>query len=276
MTARLVVFDIETYRTRDLRAIERIKREALDKRPPGNAKREDKLAWDSQAARIERAMEAIDKTAVNVLLAEVLCVGWRADGDEQSRWCGVDECRGLEMLRDTWEHQTGSQTIWCGHNILGFDLPVLLNRWRRFGITPPTHFPQYNGRWIGRTYDTMTRTPCNNGLGMVSLDAVCAAYGVEGAKEMEWGGEPMCGARVGQVYEAGDFQAILDYCLLDVRVQETLYMVMTGNDTWGTYPREDDLAEQLAEIDAAGLSEGAKAIAKLNVLDAAGLLPRTA
>lgn len=292
----MLVLDIETYRTRCAGAIDRITEEVLARRPAQNTPKETKLEWDCDWARAARLEEALSKTAVDVLLAEPLCVCWRLDDWEdkygveamcdgewntdlhEPAWT-AEECFELErvMLCDLarqWGLQTGPETIWVGHNVQGFDLAVLMNRWRRHGIVPPPDFPRYvNGRWRGRIFDTMLMAPCKNGLGLVSCDDVCEAYGVQ-PEWYEWRGEPMDGSRVAEAYEAGAYGAILDYCHADVATEQRLYQQMTGNDSWGTYDRRSELAEQIKELKGSELSEGARAIAIVKLLEGAGLVPR--
>jgi hypothetical protein len=279
--ARLITLDIETYHTRNQVEIDRITTEALSAEPASNTRKDIKFEWDTEAARTERVRKALDKTAVDPLLAEPLCVCWIAD-DVAHR---IDMMRGdktgepdsaLANLAEALNTNAGPETIWIGHNILGFDLPVLLNAWRRAGIRPPLHFPTYgNGRWYGRVYDTMLRTPAKTPF--VSLDDACRAYGLGSAKQgVIRGEEPMDGSMVGAAYDAGDYDRIMDYCMHDCLITKHLYLAMTSGDTWGTWDTRDDVAQAVSEIEAAKMSEAAEAIAIRRVLDQAGLIPRAA
>lgn len=283
--ARLLVLDLETYRTRNPVLVERIRQEALDKRPAQNCLKELKTLWDTAGAREERAQEALGRTAVDVLLAEVLCCCWRADGapySVQGMYGPTGDKRGpepvaLELLAEQFEEQAGPETIWIGHNLGGFDLAVLLNRWRRHGIRPPAHFPKYtDDRWRGRIFDTMRRVPCKNGIGFVSLHDVCSAYGLRLPKETVWQGAPMDGSRVGVAYEAGEYDLILEYCDEDVVITEQLYQHITGGDTYSTYDKPDTIAAEIAEIENSDLPENTKKLSIYTVLDRAGLIPRVA
>ncbi|MEN6536473.1 MAG: hypothetical protein ABFD89_22650 [Bryobacteraceae bacterium] len=285
--AGLITFDIETCATRNLKASAKIAQEAMDKRPAKNAAKAIQEAWDTSEERQKRSEEAVSKTAVDPMLAECLVVVVMADVDFDGQHalddkpvvydCMTDgEREMLSVLADDLREHAGPETIWSGHNIAGFDLPVLLNRWLALGITPPMHFPQFMGRyWRGHVYDTMQRIPNNRG-GFVSLDDACSMFGMEGKPTM-WKGEPMTGARVGEAYESGEFKLICDYCAKDVEVERELYNRLTCNGTWGTYGVEDDeLAEEIAKLRASGLSESAKALAIMSVLEGAGRIPRVA
>lgn len=274
---RLHTLDIETSQTRNKSAVDAITEEVLAKRPAQNVAKEKKIEWDTESARDARVQEALAKTSLDVLLAEVLCVCWSTD-EAHYRVDGMteDQDEALRSLAEMWDEQAGPETIWIGHNIERFDMPILLNRWRRYHITPPEHFPRYhNGRWRGRIYDTMQMAPVQNGLGFVSCDALCQAYGVT-PKWVDWDGEPMDGSRVGEAYQAGQYDLILEYCDADVDTEHRLYMAMTGNDKWGTFDRRSALAEQIDELKQSELSEGARAIAILSILEGAGLVPRVA
>jgi len=131
-----------------------------------------------------------------------------------------------------------------------------------------------NGRWQGRVFDTMKRTPCSNGLGLVSLDNTCAAYGVP-LREVMWAGAPMEGSRVAEAFEAGAIETILEYCAEDVITELKLYGAMTFDFTWGTYGVGSEAAERVSEIERdETLTDTQKALAVYDVMNRAGLIPR--
>lgn len=275
MKARLLVIDVETYRTRNEVVAARIEQEAIEKEPANNTKRELKEVWNTEIARAMRAREAVAKTACDPLLAEPICVCWMTESGEP---CGVviNDAQDLLNARDELEALAGPETIWIGHNIAGFDLGVLFNAWTRNQIQPPEHFPMWHGRyWSGRVFDTMLRTPNRNGLGLISLDDACAAYGIE-VVETDWDGAPMDGSRVGEAFEAGLRDIIFEYCKGDVATEMSLYLVLTGGDRWGTYDRYSSLAVEVAEIEESELSPTQKALSIYSLLDRAGLIPRMA
>lgn len=278
--ARLLVFDVETVGTRNQNVVAQITEEALAKRPASNTKKEIKLQWDTEEARQARVREALEKTAVDPLLAEPIVVCWTAvDGAGFEMASGHTRLfapehteRALEALRADWEHVTDEGTIWVGHNIAGFDLPVLLNAWRRHRISPPSTFPVYvNGRWRGRVWDSMLRTPGKTPF--VSLDAVCQAYGLGAAKNVHWQGAPMDGSRVAAAYAEGAEDLLVSYCFADVDAELNLYLAMTGGDAYGTYDDRESVAGAIREVRESELSEGAKAVAIVNIMEGAGLVP---
>jgi hypothetical protein len=271
--ARTIVIDIETHKSRDEKVIERIRQEAFTKAPAKSASKATKLEFASEEAAEERFQEAWSKTAVDPMLAEILLVMFSEDLHEAEEFSvqRVSEGTMLEQLAARLDNVAGPETIWVGHNIEGFDLPVMLNRWRRFGITPPKHFPNFQrGRWAGRVFDTMLRTPARTPF--VSMEAACEAVGIA-MNAVLWQGEPMHGGRVEACYAAGDWETLLTYCEEDVVTTAKLYLAMTFQDSWGTFPRMD-LRERLLEIEQDRmLTAGQKAIAQIDILKGVGQWP---
>lgn len=273
--ASWLYFDIETYRTRVARVVEEITGEALAKRPAQNAAKELKAAWDTAEARIQRTREAVAKTAVDVTLAEPLSVAFAVDdGDVQARQIGFDpdaEANQLALLSEEWSDCADANTVWGGHNIEGFDLAVLLTRMRRHKVRPPAAFPTYrNRRWHGRTYDTMKRAPTSNGLDFIAVDVLCDRYGVVFPTHT-WNGQVVDGSMVGRMFEAKAWDDILEYNRQDVRGERMLVQAMTFGGEWGGFERAD-VYDQVAELRASELPEGARAIAIVKLLESAGMI----
>ena len=291
--ARLIVLDIETAPVQSDRIKTRVIQEAISREPASNTRKDLKDAWNTTEAREARGHEAWLKTAVDPLLAVPLCVCVHLDFPNGQPWQlytfdfmsdpsqpsdpseKSDPSDSLSTLAMSLDNFAGPASIWIGHNVLGFDLPILLNAWRRAAIKPPAHFPAYgNGRFLGRVYDTMLRTPGKTPF--VSLNDAAEAYGLGPIKTTMFCGVPMDGSRVFDAFQAGHFQEILDYCANDVLATRELYLVMTAQDTWGTYDTQDLLTDQLREIEESGHPESTQALAKLRVLENAGLIPRHA
>ena len=282
--ARLIVLDIETAPVQSPRIKTRVIQEAISREPASNTRRDIKDAWNTTQAREARGHEAWLKTAVDPLLAVPLCVCVHLDyPDATPNLFTFDfmsdplsgESDTLESLAEFLSEDSGPASIWIGHNILGFDLPVLLNVWRRTAIKPPAHFPAYgNGRFLGRVYDTMLRIPGKTPF--ISLNDAAEAYGLGPVKTTMFCGVPMDGSRVFDAFTAGKLQEILDHCANDVLAARELYLVMTSNDTWGTWDLTDAVASQIREIDESGHPESTRALAKIRVLENAGLIPHCA
>ena len=276
MAAKILCFDIETRATTEANLIARLEQEAFERRPVNNTLKTEKERWDTSQAQTERMHEAVQKTSVDCLYAEPICCVWRTEDDEagvDGVWLAADEAAGLRDLSERWEALTDAGTVWVGHNLLGFDLPILLNRFRRNCVPPPTCFPQYrDGRWIGRVWDTMLRTPAKTPF--ISLENASLAYGLPSAKNMMWRGEPMTGARVAEALAAGEDKMLVEYCATDVQADYELYLTQTFCGRWGTLDGRESLAAAIREIEAADFPQSAKDRGVLTLLDAAGMVPR--
>jgi predicted PolB exonuclease-like 3'-5' exonuclease len=269
-----MVLDIETVSTRNRELRLRVMNDAIEKRPAQNTLKELKVQWDTDEAKEARALEALDKTAVDPLLAEPIVCCFRADG----AGCALElyklEKAELVALREVLNDMTGAETIWIGHNVKGFDLPVLLNTWRRHGIAPPDHFPRFRGnRWCGRIYDTMENAPTKTPF--ESLDGLCQAYGLGSAKCFKTPhGVPMNGGMVGEMYDGGCYAEITAYCETDVEMEEKLYMAMTFEDTWGCFDEESDIVEAIANLQSdESLTDTQKKLHIYTILEKAGRIP---
>lgn len=282
MTARVVLIDIETIATRDPRLIEMIRRDAIAKEPANNTRTELKASWHSQDSRERRANEALAKTSVDVLRAEILCVGVIIDAEEphclSAMWPGETEQNMLEQLAEELRSKTTVETVWGGHAVEGFDFPILINRWRRFGIVPPESFPQpHHGKWRGRVYDTMQRIPSGHGLGMVSQRDACLAYGLSEPKSRVAlpDGRPMSGELVAEAFAAREYNTICNYCLDDMATLRELYNACTVGGEWGTWDTDAELELAISTIRASkDLPEQGKAQVILEVLAETGKIPR--
>lgn len=271
-----LVFDAEAYRTRNPVLVESISEKARNARPANNTRKDIKAAWDSPEATEERIYKALADTAKDPLRAEVLCIctadqdnyGGVFDAMTQDRRQALVEF--AEFIGDT----CGPETIFVGHNIIRYDLPLLLVEWQRHGIRAPDCYPVFRrmlgpGRWFGRVFDTLFNTP--SAAPFTSMDDACDLYGVVCA-DVDWQGEPMDGSRVGPAFEAGEFDTILRYCQQDVQGERDLYLAMTFGNTWGVWDTEDPVTAQLSEIAESKLTPAQKWISALPILQSAGLL----
>lgn len=275
--ASVIVFDIETYSTHDKAIIEEIRAEAVGKRPAQNTLKELKIAWDTTEARMRRGAEAVSKTALDPMLASVLVVAYNVDGVEHVTevFASNDaERAGLENLAEDWDDLIGPETLLVGHNIAGFDLPVLLGAWNRHDIVPPDFFPTFRrGKFFGNYYDTMEHIP-NNRAGFVSLDDACRAFGLPVAKGVMWEGQPMHGGRVAVAFERAEFELLQEYCAADVSAQLNLFLRLTHGGHYGLNLRADGIREALAPIwGNESLDRVQKKIASFDALNQMGFIP---
>ncbi len=276
--ASVIVFDIETYSTRSDALIEKVREEAVAKRPAQNLAKEKKIAWDTTEGRMRRGAEAVAKTALDPMLASVLVVAYSVDGQDcvTEVFASHDaERAGLENLAADWDDLIGPETLLVGHNIAGFDMPVLIGAWNRHDIEPPDFFPAFRrGKFFGNYYDTMEHIP-NNRAGFVSLEDACRALGLPSAKSCTWEGLEMHGGRVAEAFERAQFDLLREYCLADVEAELRLFLRLTHGGNYGLSRKGDGIREALAPIwDNDALDRVQKKIASFDALNQMGLIPR--
>ena len=108
-----------------------------------------------------------------------------------------------------------------GHNIIGFDLPFILQRClvNNIPVRPFVNLSEFNVRGV---YDTMHRWWLG-AKARVALDDIAWALGIESSKTDE-----VEGSRVFELYQQGRLAEIREYNLNDVRVTRKVYQRMVS------------------------------------------------
>lgn len=103
----------------------------------------------------------------------------------------------------------------CGHNVKGFDIPMLAKRMIMNGIKPPKILPSYDTKpWDIKALDTKEVWQYNSFGSIASLELMCVSLGIESSKNME-----VTGNKVHEAFwEKKDFEGIKKYCEKDVEV----------------------------------------------------------
>jgi DNA polymerase elongation subunit (family B) len=185
-----------------------------DAQPPANYKNPDAIAkWRAEDRAKERAMASL-----NLDLCRLVTVCYQPVGTTlyPTGWIArnVDEERS--MLKGLWDMlrgQYGPATLY-GHNILNFDVPVLLRRSLYLGVTPV----QYDlGKYRhDRIVDTQQILSYNGMLKYRSKNFYAKRFGIVEA------GDFITGADVGKCIARGDYETVLNHCRTDVRVEYRL------------------------------------------------------
>lgn len=281
MSAGVLYFDLETYRTRDEQVIESIRAEVAKKKPAKSWTKAETAAFLEPGAFEARLAAELSSTAKDPGLAEILCIAVAFDdGEPQSISAmgeGRSEAQALEAFVGLVQEHGSEETVWCAHNAEGFDLRVLLNRARRHRIAPGPMFPRfYRGRWFGtRIADTMLMVPSSSGANTISLVDACVAMGLPAPKTavaLE-DGRALCGALVGHAFETGQHEAILRYCVEDIQALRRLHQVCTFGGTWGTWAADSALEEDLDSILGTPLQPQTKLRMVLEHLATTGRIP---
>ena len=103
----------------------------------------------------------------------------------------------------------------CGHNVKGFDIPMLAKRMIMNGLLPPKILPGHDTKpWEIKALDTKELWQYGGYGSIASLELMCVCMGVESSKNME-----VTGNKVHEAYWTNkDIKGIVEYCEKDVLV----------------------------------------------------------
>jgi hypothetical protein len=103
----------------------------------------------------------------------------------------------------------------CGHNIKGFDIPMLAKRMMINGFAPPPIIPTADTKpWEIKALDTKEVWQYGGYGSIASLELMCVCLGVESSKNME-----VTGNKVHEAFwDKKDIKGIVEYCEKDVEV----------------------------------------------------------
>ncbi|MCO6407318.1 3'-5' exonuclease family protein [Hoeflea alexandrii] len=201
--------DIETIPTADPIIIERV---AANVTPPASMKKADTIAaWEAEK-KPEAVAEAVSKTGLNGAYGHVAFIGFALDDDPVECWSWPlyhEDERALlagfsEALSDI---PFGRIPTIVGHNIANFDLRFLWQRAIVLGVRMPSWFPRDPKPWGDDVFDTMTKWA--GARDYIKMDELCFALGIDGKGDID-------GSMVGELFAAGEYQKIADYCIDDV------------------------------------------------------------
>lgn len=258
MGVKRVVFDCETVGPNDPEILAGIAEGLKDEEPPTQVRRGGEAwdvleelgaseyyaelkkgkteyleeIWPQEATLAARLKIAVRKMALDPLFARVVTIGVAEDdGAPYGLTVAGDDAESeryvLERFAARVNEVAGSETVWIGHNVIGYDIPLLISRMRFHEIDPPAHFPWWaRGRMRGgRVFDTMREVATSQPF--TSADKASLSLGCGLVKVIEWQGEPMNGKRVADAYEAGELDLIERYCLADVAATRRMAERMT-------------------------------------------------
>lgn len=202
-----IVIDIETVGPSDWPAVDDSTREYLVDRWEKNDRIVTPTEPDECAARC----------ALEPGMARIVAVGvWSVDKDRGVALVeGRDGGEG-DILCDFWSKLPKGCRI-ITFNGRTFDAPMLMIRCAQLGIPSPIDL-------VGHRYDISQRCDLLDALTFMgasratySLDYWCRRFGVESPKD------GVNGAMVAPLHAAGEYQAIADYVLGDVRATAELF-----------------------------------------------------
>lgn len=135
---------------------------------------------------------------------------------------GHDEKQLLAEFADTIRDR-GQNYIFCGHNILEFDLPYMGRRMlvNNIKIPPMLQLQNKKPRDIHHV-DTMNLWKFGDRKSYASLELLAATFGIPTPKD------DIDGSQVNEVYhKEADLQRINTYCEKDVKVTAKVYFALT-------------------------------------------------
>ena len=191
---------------------------------PAQYKKPESIAqWleENKAAELDALHR---KTALDGAFGRVCCIGVAFDDDEPGTFVGTES----QLLTDFADYLNTMQcdrytTLFIGHNIAGFDLRFLLQRYivNRLPIPHLIKHAASAKPWESeKVFDTMCQWA---GVGnRISLDKLCMALGVPTSK----GG--ITGATVYDEWLKGNIEGIADYCKRDVDATRQVFKRMRG------------------------------------------------
>ena len=161
----------------------------------------------------------VNRSALVPEFAKIACISMafvNEDGSiKMQSFSGKDE---VDILKKTQAvlRKIGSLNYFiCGHNVKGFDIPMLAKRMMINGILPPKMLPSYDTKpWEVKAIDTKDVWQYGSFGSIASLELMCVSLGIESSKNMD-----VTGNKVHQAYWIDDnIDGITKYCERDVEV----------------------------------------------------------
>lgn len=213
---KLLFIDIETV------GIEATWEDLQKNRPPLSFQFENYFDW-FQKRFPEDADKPIGEMFVNrsALVAEfnrVVCVSVAFVTDNNitkiQSFNDPDEKKLLFDVQKLLEKVGELGFFLCGHNVKGFDIPVLAKRMIMNGLKPPRILPGHDTKpWEIKAFDTKEFWQFNNYQTIASLELMCVCLNVPSPKTMEVTGNKVHDA----FWNKKDYKGISEYCEADVR-----------------------------------------------------------
>lgn len=194
---------------------------------PGNiSKPESIAAWEAEK-KPALVKEAIAKTALDGSAGHICCIGWAFDDELVKSWSLLDDFDETEVLSGFFEaagkRVSGGLSIppiIVGHNVASFDIRFIWQRAIVLGVRVPNWFPRNPKPWDRDVFDTMFAfSQSNRPNETIGLDRLCKALGIPGKDDID-------GSMVGELWAAGEYDRIAEYCRADVERTRAVHRKM--------------------------------------------------
>lgn len=180
---------------------------------PGNYTKADTIEkWVA-----EHASELHRRTALDSLQARILCIGCAIeDGPVETAYNEFGTNDGLRAMLDWLLVRLAGDVVIIGHNIAGFDLPMLLRAAWRLEHPIARVLPRTPRSRVVVDTQEMWKATDTRGTGARLAD-IAAFLGLEGK------GEGLAGDKVYDAWLAGEHDRIRAYCAQDVALVRTIH-----------------------------------------------------
>ena len=161
----------------------------------------------------------VNRAALVPEFSRIACVSvaFVTDGGE-TKMQSFSDPDEKKLLKDVQKllHRIGNLGFYlCGHNVKGFDIPVLAKRMIMNGLLPPKILPGHDTKpWEIKALDTKELWQYGGYGSIASLELMCVCLGVESSKTMEVTGNKVHEA----LWVKKDYEGIVKYCEKDVSV----------------------------------------------------------
>ena len=147
--------------------------------------------------------------------AKIVCVSFAfiVNGEVRVQsFSGDDEKEILLGVRDIMDRVNPKGYVLCGHNVKGFDIPMLEKRMIINGIAIPSILPSYDTKpWEMKVIDTKDVWACGAWGTIGSLELICASLGIESPKNTGVKGDEVHST----YWSGGKIEMITEYCEKD-------------------------------------------------------------
>lgn len=190
---------------------------------PGTIKKEETRQKWLEENKDEAIKKIIKERSLNFLKCKIICLSF-AIGDEPVEAITGNEDKILEIFQSKLkayvdEHRGGFESTFSGftlvgHNLKGFDAPILFLRAAKYNLAILQRV-LFDAR--KNIHDTMEMAAFYKYNTHISLDNICEFLGIATPKDK------MDGSQVYDYYKEGKIQEISNYCNKDVEACRAVY-----------------------------------------------------
>lgn len=195
---------------------------------PSNYKDPEKI----QAYIDEAFQGAMEKTSFDGAYAHIICAAVAVEDEAPAVFYAETPLQEKQLLVDLNDflsqdlsgkhpqHYGNTNRTFIGHNIHGFDIPMIKKRGMILGVKPHYSVPVEAKPWDNNPYDTMMKWDARN---FCSMDKLLKAFGLGEKGDVN-------GSMVYQMWKDGLHNEIKEYCKQDVEKVRKLYKKMSYQD----------------------------------------------